>query len=398
LRQSLPGAALLTAALPTAALVLILAACAPATPAPLAPSPTPSPTPFEMECTILPYALDVYATMSAFIDESAHVRGPQDAPVTMLVFTDFQCSGCAVLADAITQVQADHPDDLRLIVRYLPDTGDKSLLAMQAAEAAHLQGMFWEMYTLLFTRQPEWYALAPADFTAWLGEQADALGLDAARFLSDMSGEEVQARLQAVIDTAATLTLSPPLLYLNSTSPYSGMADASSLDQMVRLAMLEADKFHTCPRWVVDPQKEYLATLDTTRGEVVLQLFPQKAPLAVNNFIFLARAGWYDGITFHRTEAGFVIQTGDPSATGYGNPGYYFSSELAPDLTFDTAGMLAMANVGQDTNGSQFFINLASTPQLNGQFTIFGQVLSGLEVLQSLSAGEALIHVTIDER
>lgn len=120
--------------------------------------------------------------------------------------------------------------------------------------------------------------------------------------------------------------------------------------------------------------------------------------MAVNNFIFLARSGWYDGIPFHRAEPGFVIQTGDPSGTGYGNPGYYFTTEAAPGLTFDRPGLVGMSNTGADTNGSQFFITYAAQPELNGQFTIFGEVLSGLDVLASLSAGDLLVSVEVEER
>lgn len=379
--------------------LLLLTSCAsPATPRPVV-TLTPTAAPETMPCSILPYATGVTETMSAFADEYAHSAGPEDAPVTLLVFTDFQCPACAVLAENIRQVQAAHPQEVRLIVRYLPDAGyEKSGLAIQAAEAAHQQGKFWEMYDLLFTRQPEWYAMAPEEFPAWVGEQAAGLGLDAAQFESDFDGEAAAAVVRQAQEAAANLAYVPPLLYINSTTPYSGMADAGSLDVMVRLAMLEARKFHACPPWTLDPARQYIVTLHTLKGDAVLQLFPEKAPMAVNNFIFLARSGWYDGIPFHRAEPGFVIQTGDPSGTGYGNPGYYFTTEAAPGLTFDRPGLVGMSNTGADTNGSQFFITYAAQPELNGQFTIFGEVLSGLDVLASLSAGDLLVSVEVEER
>lgn len=379
-------------------LLFMFSSCAPPTAAPPANTPIPTPTPEFMPCTILPYAEDVTETMSAFIDEYAHVAGPEEAPVTLLVFTDFQCPGCAVLAESLRQVQVAHYDEVRLIVRYLPDARDKSALAIQAAEAAHLQGKFWEMHDLLFTKQPEWYGLAPVEFPAWVWEQAAGLGLDAAQFEADFNGETVAGRVQQALDAASSVSYSPPLLYINSTEQYSGLADFSSLDQMVRLAMLEVHKFHTCPRWVIDPLRQYIVTLYTNRGDAVLQLFPEKAPLAVNNFVFLAQAGWYDNIPFHRVEAGFVAQSGDPSGTGYGNPGYYFTTEAAPGLAFDRAGLVAMSNTGTDTNGSQFFITYAPTPQLDGQFTIFGEVLTGMEALEGLSTGDMLLSVTVEER
>jgi cyclophilin family peptidyl-prolyl cis-trans isomerase/protein-disulfide isomerase len=352
-----------------------------------------------MPCTILPYAAGVTETMSAFVDEYAHVSGPEDAPVTLLVFTDFQCPACAVLAESIRQVQAAHPQEVRLIVRYLLDARfEKSALAIQAAEAADQQGKFWEMYDLLFTRQPEWYGLAPDAFPAWAREQAAGLGLDAAQFESDFSGETAAAVVRQAQEAAANLAYTPPLLFINSTTPYSGLADAGSLDVMVRLAALDGRKFHACPPWSLDPARQYIVTLHTERGDAVLQLFPEKAPLAVNNFVFLARSGWYDNIPFHRVDAGFAAQTGDPSGTGYGNPGYYFATEAAPGLTFDRPGLVGVSNTGVDTNGSQFFITYAALPELNGQFTIFGEVLSGLDVLASLSPGDMLMTVEVEER
>jgi cyclophilin family peptidyl-prolyl cis-trans isomerase len=129
----------------------------------------------------------------------------------------------------------------------------------------------------------------------------------------------------------------------------------------------------------------------------------------VNSFVFLARQGWFDGITFHRVLPGFVAQTGDPSGTSQGNPGYMFNNEIDPTLKFDQAGIVGMANSGPDTNGSQFFITYAPAPNLNGGYTIFGKVLSGMDVLEqltprdpqpglSLPPGNKLIKVTIEEK
>ena len=363
------------------------------------PNPPPTPSPGKMECTILPYPADVKETMAAFLDEFAHVAGSEEAPVTMLVLTDFQCPGCKVLADAISWVQAAHPSDIRLIVRYLPDGRyDKSILAMQASEAAHLQDKFWEMYFLLFDKQTDWYSLDPTEFPAWVFEQAVSLGLDTARFETDFEGEEVTLRVQQAIWQSTSLGLLPPILFINNNTPYSGMADISSLDQTVRLALLELMKFHTCPDWSVDPSHQYIVRMQTSRGEVTLQLYPEKAPLAVNNFIFLIQQGWYDNSPFHSVEPGFVIQAGDPSETGYANPGYYFPTEYAAGLSFNRAGILAMANAGIGTNGSLFFITFAPAPQLDGQFTIFGEVLTGMDILESINVGDLILNMTVEER
>jgi len=163
------------------------------------------------------------------------------------------------------------------------------------------------------------------------------------------------------------------------------------------------------PPMTIDAKKKYFATLETEYGNVVLQLYADKAPNTVNSFIFLAQQGWFDGITFHRVLPGFVVQTGDPSGTGQGNPGYMFNNEIDPSLKFDQVGILGMANSGTDTNGSQFFITLAPAPDLDGAYTIFGRVMSGMEVLKqliprnpqpgvSLPPGDKLISVTIEEK
>jgi cyclophilin family peptidyl-prolyl cis-trans isomerase len=136
---------------------------------------------------------------------------------------------------------------------------------------------------------------------------------------------------------------------------------------------------------ILDPAKKYQATLKTEKGDIVIELFADKAPLAVNSFIFLAEQNWFDNITFHRVIEGFVAQAGDPSGSGMGGPGYLFDNEITADLKFDQAGLLGMANAGPGTNGSQFFITFAPIPQLDGGYTIFGKVISGLDVAESLT-------------
>ena len=137
------------------------------------------------------------------------------------------------------------------------------------------------------------------------------------------------------------------------------------------------------PPMTIDQNKQYTATIKTNYGDIVLQLFPKDAPLAVNNFVFLARQGFYNGVKFHRVVKGFVIQGGDPTGTGTGGPGYRFADEK---VTKDyIAGTLAMANAGSDTNGSQFFITLTDLRgSLEKKYTIFGQVTSGFDVVQKI--------------
>ncbi|MCI0394034.1 MAG: peptidylprolyl isomerase [Chloroflexi bacterium] len=136
---------------------------------------------------------------------------------------------------------------------------------------------------------------------------------------------------------------------------------------------------------IIDTSKEYQAVIRLEKGEMLIRLFDDEAPLTVNNFVFLATQGFYDGVTFHRVIPDFMAQGGDPSGLGTGGPGYQFENETDNDLVFDRRGLLAMANAGADTNGSQFFITFDQAPHLNGLHTIFGELLEGDEVLDSIT-------------
>ena len=167
-------------------------------------------------------------------------------------------------------------------------------------------------------------------------------------------------------------------------------------------------QFPAYPVMTIDKSKQYFATFKMAKGgEFMIQLFPDKAPLTVNSFVFLAKQKYYDGTTFHRVLEGFMAQGGDPTGTGGGGPGYEFVNEKS-DLKFDKAGVVAMANAGPDTNGSQFFITFTATPQLDGGYTIFGQVTSGMDVVNGITrrdpnqnpkfSGDVIASVTITEK
>ncbi len=164
-------------------------------------------------------------------------------------------------------------------------------------------------------------------------------------------------------------------------------------------------QYSSAPPMLIDTSKQYTATVKMAKGgEFVIQLYADKAPITVNSFVFLARQGYFDGVTFHRVIDGFMAQGGDPTGTGRGGPGYQFVNE-DNNLTFDKAGVVAMANAGRDTNGSQFFITYGPQPTLNGGYTIFGQVISGMDVVNGLTrrdptqnptfSGDAIQSVTI---
>ena len=139
------------------------------------------------------------------------------------------------------------------------------------------------------------------------------------------------------------------------------------------------------PAMQIDPTKTYVATFETAKGDIVVELFAAQAPNTVNNFVFLAREGFYDNTTFHRVLADFMAQGGDPTGTGTGGPGYRFDDEFHPDLKHDSPGILSMANSGPNTNGSQFFITYVPTSWLDGRHAVFGKVVEGMDVLESLT-------------
>jgi peptidyl-prolyl cis-trans isomerase B (cyclophilin B) len=140
------------------------------------------------------------------------------------------------------------------------------------------------------------------------------------------------------------------------------------------------------PEMEIDPKKKYTAHMKTDVGTIVIELFAEKTPKTVNNFVFLARQGFYDGVIFHRVINNFMVQGGDPTGTGSGGPGYKFADEFHPSLKHSKRGILSMANAGPGTNGSQFFITHGPTPHLDNHHTVFGQVIEGEAVLMSIPA------------
>jgi len=151
------------------------------------------------------------------------------------------------------------------------------------------------------------------------------------------------------------------------------------------------------PAFAIDPEKSYRALIETERGTIELALYPQQAPQTVNNFVFLAREGFYDGVTFHRVIGNFMIQGGDPTGTGRGGPGYHFDDEIKGNPLQHETGVISMANAGPHTNGSQFFITHAPQPHLDGNHTVFGKVTAGQNVVNAIRQGDKMIQVTIEE-
>lgn len=161
--------------------------------------------------------------------------------------------------------------------------------------------------------------------------------------------------------------------------------------------MEKVNQWETPPDMAIDTASRYRAHLETNRGKIVLELYPEHAPKTVNNFVFLAREGFYDGVSFHRVIEDFVVQGGDPTGSGMGGPGYSFEDETAGNPLKHETGMISMANAGPNTNGSQFFITHSPQPHLDGRHTVFGRVVEGMETVNEIEAGDVMQTVTIDE-
>ena len=162
-------------------------------------------------------------------------------------------------------------------------------------------------------------------------------------------------------------------------------AQASATPETQAAPPVSGKQYDSAPPMTIDTSKQYFATFKMAKGgQFVVELYPAKAPITVNSFAFLSCKGFFDGVTFHRVLQDFMAQGGDPDGTGMGGPGYEFVNEDS-DLTFDKAGVIAMANAGRDTNGSQFFITFGPQEFLNGGYTIFGQVIEGMDVVNAIT-------------
>lgn len=364
-------------------------------------------TSVESEPTPGPETPSIFPPVTA----SDHIRGPEDALITIMDYSDYQDPRSGELAKATKQLFEENPDDIRFVSRPFPIfvVNDKSAYATLAVEAAAEQGKFWELNDILFAQQANWVNLSVEDFNQWIIAQVTALGMNVEQFKADRARDDIVAKVQAAWDAGTKINLpGTPIVVINGDL-YQGPRDYSSLNDIIHLIILGKRQFSACPPLTVNANSQYLATLHTEKGDMTIELFADKAPITVNSFIFLAQNGWYDNITFHRVIPNLFAQTGDPSGTGKGNPGYYLITEILPSLTFSRPGMVAMVNSGPDSSNGQFFITYAPAAQFDGKYTIFGQVLTGMDVLQSLTArnaqpgantppGDKLINITIEEK
>ncbi len=312
----------------------------------------------------------------------------------------------------LERLKEAYGDDLRVIYRHLPliSIHDKAQLSAEAANAAGAQDKFWEMHDILFERQNEWNSATEAEMIDTLVEYAEEIGLDdIQQFRNDLENDTYAEGVLADYEAASQAGFnSTPTIVVNRVfMPTEAFGlGYEGIDAFISLMRLREDWFEM-PEQVIDPENEYIATIETDKGDIVVELFSDTAPVNVNSFVFLAQQGWYKGVSFHRVLPGFVAQGGDPTGTGIGFPGYRCGDEVDPSRTFDGPGVVSLANSGPNSNGSQFFITYDAVPQLNPNFTIIGQVTEGLEVAESLTPrdpqndpdaepGDKIIDITVE--
>jgi cyclophilin family peptidyl-prolyl cis-trans isomerase/predicted DsbA family dithiol-disulfide isomerase len=322
------------------------------------------------------------------VGEADWGEGNPDAKLVVVEYSDFQCPYCSGAAEFLTGLVERFPDEMYVVFRHFPLTSihDKAVIAAEAAEAAGVQGQFWGMHDLLFERQAEWSGRAVGEMPGVLAGYAEELGLDVAQFSRALEDGTYRERVEGAFEEARGLGIGgTPTLFINGQL-YNGAREEFFFVGLIKLFNYDGPLYAAAPPMTIDPERAYFATFETSKGTFCAELYADRAPQTVNSFVFLANEGYYDGVPFHRVLPGFVAQTGDPTGSGFGGPGYRFDDEIDPQLKHDGPGILSMANGGPNTNGSQFFITYTALPDLDGKHTVFGRVVEGLSVAESLPA------------
>jgi len=341
-----------------------------------------------------------------------------DPAVTIIEYGDFQCPGCAGFAPVLKQLVDAYPDDVQIIFRHFPLTSihPNAQKSAEAAEAAGAQGQFWQYHDALYERQAEWSALSADEARQFFIDLAGELGLDSDTFAAALDNGDFAAYVSASEQEATALGLpGTPSAIINGqifpgeSLPRESEAWEAFVNDEIKIQQLKARQFQSAPPMTINSDARYLAHVEMANGGAfTIELLPQSAPQTVNSFVFLAREGWFDGVTFHRVLPGFVAQTGDPTGTGRGGPGYMIPNEIDSSLSHNEAGVVAMANAGPNTNGSQWYITYGDVSQLDGSYTIFGRVIEGMDVVEAITprdpsrtpnapAGDAIARITIEE-
>lgn len=288
-----------------------------------------------------------------------------------------------------------YPDHVQFAFRHFPlnSIHANAQKAAEAAQAAGVQGAFWDYHDLLFEAQDEWAGQDEAAARDTFIGFADQLGLDTAQFTQELDDGVYTDVVLASQDEAVALGMpgTPAVIldgqvFTGQQLPFDYDVWDSFISSEIQVRSLAEMQFDAPPEMVIDTDAIYLATVTMASGDsFVLELYPQSAPETVNSFVFLSEEGWFDGVTFHRVLPGFVAQTGDPTGTGRGGPGYTIPNEIDAELSHRDTGIVAMANSGPDTNGSQWYITLGDAEFLDGSYTIFGKVRDGLDVVLAIT-------------
>ena len=332
----------------------------------------PCSTVYEYETTAETAQYQAAADQQPPITEEDWIYGDFDAPITIVEYADFQCPACVGFSLSVKDLINEYPGTIRIVFRHLPlpSIHDLAYISAMSAEAAGAQGKFWEMHDLLYQNQQQWNIYTEEQFIDWAIFQAEALELDVDQFTADLNDKDVRAEIEAVNQERLSQGMHyTPFVVINGRVWRENKPNLYGL-----IGIYAYNGYEECPPWVIEEGQDYTASLDTSAGQIDIELYSDVAPLAVNSFVFLAQEGWFDDVYFHRVIDGFVAQAGDPSGIGSVGPGYTFVNETGNELSFDRKGILGMANAGADTNGSQFFITLAPATTLDGGYTIFGEV------------------------
>lgn len=346
------------------------------------------------------------------ISDEDWVVGAENPSIAIIEYCDFQSQDCAQFDSVLDRLLEKYPQDLQVVYRHFPSVDhDKALLAAQAVEAAALQSedSFYAMQEMLYESQEEWLNQPVEKFQTWLQRQSGVIGLNIKQFSTDMISDRIEKKISDAQVAASKVDVEATPIVIINGSIYRGPRDFLNLESIIKLQRLEEKQFSACPDTVIDEKKSYQAVLETTTGEIKIELYPQEAPMAVNSFVYLAKNGWYDRQYFHNVVENVVAQAGDPSGTGFGGPGYYLPVEVNQDVKFDQEGVVAMYQVKPGQNGSQFFITYKPMTEMDGKYTIIGKVIEGMQLLNGLQTfspaqdGEIpdeniIISITVEEK
>lgn len=353
----------------------------------------------KMECNLTSVIADpaVKEAIPAFTNED-YVLGRKNETMTIVVYADFRCGYSARAVLDLINLQARHPEDIRLVFRLFPRQDHVvSLMCGYALGASARQNITFKTIRALFKHYADLLSINDeTGMTAFLNQtllpELKSDNFDAAKWQQDFSDPVIRERVGNLRSEGLQTgyITGTPVIFVNNTL-YTGRRDASALENLYWTIKAQSIQFDSCPDFVTEPGIRYSAVLNTTKGDVEIELFPNEAPLAVNSFVFLAKNGWYDGSPFFRTgKEGFVLQSGDPAAGGSADAGYSYQFE-ATQIIPNQPGMVGMVKNAGEQNDSRFFITCDLNDYYRQRFTSLAPYLG-----DSLSDADAFTAEMID--